>query len=301
MYARIPLAALGAVLVMLPGGAATAQTCPRQCAPELRQADGCCPVSPPPSVPPPVAAPSGSACAAIASSDPATCLATLDAEIARTALEAHRNTGYRGTVPDIIGHADAAGHVTPGLYQKDAAVAQAYDERLEVLVRRTTSPLWAALGRLRQASLFDDLRTALYVTVPPALEFVTPTQDALLQKIVNSSDPTLQAQANELRQAVKDGWMRKKLVELAAADEMMVRRYATALALASRYGLRHPQLVQAALRLTTLTDLLGEDRMREYVSATRDPNDGTGAGHLMYTPGMYTAMARPFEGTASLP
>jgi hypothetical protein len=81
----------------------------------------------------------------------------------------------------------------------------------------------------------------------------------------------------------------------------MVRRYATALALAAHYRLRHPSLVQAALRLTTLTDLLGDDRMRQYLAATRDPNDGTGASGLTYTPGMYRAIALQFEGTSSPP
>ena len=199
---------------------------------------------------------------------------------------------YAGSVPDIIGEADKSGHVTPGKYQKDAAEAQKYDEALEQIVRTYPSLEWVPAAIARQGTVYDALRTGLYNAVPPAVHYFTPKQDALLKRLESSGIQKLQDQADDLRTNVKDGWRKKKEVELAGADELMVNRYAMAVAYARKYNVRNTLVTHAIERLAYFTDIIGDAKMREYVTKTKDPTDLSGSTNLSYTDGMYL-QARP--------
>jgi outer membrane protein assembly factor BamD (BamD/ComL family) len=191
---------------------------------------------------------------------------------------------YTGATEDILGKFDKAGQqIKPGLYQTDAKAAQKYDEKLEHITSTYPSLEWVPAAIARQGSLFDSLRTGLYNAVPPAIKYFTPQQEALLKQLENSGRQNLQDQADELRTTVKEGWRKKKDVELAAADELMVRRYATAVALARKYNVRNPEVTHAIARLAYFTDIIGNDKMREYVSKAKDANGSP----LTYTNDMY--------------
>jgi len=90
---------------------------------------------------------------------------------------------------------------------------------------------------------------------------------------------------------VIDGWQTKKDVELRAADEMMIKRYAAAVASARAEGVINPLVAHAAQRLAYFTDLFGEAKMRELVTQTKDPADPPGSRHLAYTEGMFKVAA----------
>ena len=52
----------------------------------------------------------------------------------------------------------------------------------------------------------------------------------------------------------------------------MVRRYATAVALARKYNVRNDEVSHAIARLAYFTDIIGNDKMRGYVSRAKDAN-----------------------------
>jgi tetratricopeptide (TPR) repeat protein len=99
-------------------------------------------------------------------------------------------------------------------------------------------------------------------------------------------------QADDLRTNVKEGWRKKKEVELAGADQLMVKRYATAVAIARKYNIRNAQVTHAVERLAYFTDIIGDANMRSYVTQTKDLSDPSGMATLPYTDGMYL-QARP--------
>ena len=172
-------------------------------------------------------------------------------------------------------------------YEKDAKVAQKYDEMLEHISSTYPSLEWVPAAIARQGTLYDSLRTGLYNAVPPQIKYFTAKQDALLKQLEGSGRQDLQDKADDLRTTVKEKWRSKKETELAGADELLVRRYATAIALARKYNVRNDQVTHAIARLAYFTDVIGEDKMREYVTKTKDPTDPSKSGNLSYSNGMY--------------
>jgi hypothetical protein len=136
----------------------------------------------------------------------------------------------------------------------------------------------------------------LYNTVPPALKYFTAAQEAQLKTLENSGRAELEEKAGEIRDAVKAAWRTRKESELRGADALMVKKYAQAIFLARTYNVRNQQVTRAVGRLAYFTDILGEAKMREYVTATPDPVDAT--RKLPYTDGQYV-QTRP--GMTSLP
>ena len=200
---------------------------------------------------------------------------------------------YTGATQDVIGKGATAGSpATDGAYQKDAKIAQKYDEDLEQIVKTYPSQEWVPAAIAREGTVYDSLRTGLYNAVPPAIKYFTPKQEALLKQLENSGVQKLQDKADDLRTSVKEGWRNKKEVELAGADELMVRRYATAVAIARKYNVRNPQVTHAIERLAYFTDIIGNAKMHDYVTKTKDPTDLSGSTNLSYTDGMYL-QARP--------
>jgi hypothetical protein len=172
-------------------------------------------------------------------------------------------------------------------YGKDAKVADKYDVMLEHITSTYPSLEWVPAAIARQGTLYDSLRSGLYNAVPPQIKYFTAKQDALLKQLENSGRQNLQDQADELRTTVKEKWRSKKESELADADKVMVSRYATAIALARKYNVRNDQVTHAIARLAYFTDVIGEDKMREYVTRTKDPTDPSKSRNLSYSNGMY--------------
>ncbi len=195
---------------------------------------------------------------------------------------------YKGTTEDIIGKYDKSGkQLKEGLYQRDAKDAQKYDEMLTHIPSTYPSLEWVPAAIARQGTLYDSLRTGLYNATPPAVVYFSPQQEKILKQMENSGRDALVQQAQDLRDSIKEGWRTKRDKELAAADELMVRRYATAVALARQFNVRNAEVQHAIGRLAYFTDIIGDAKMREYVSKTTDPTDPSKSRTLTYTDGMY--------------
>ena len=115
----------------------------------------------------------------------------------------------------------------------------------------------------------------------------------------DSGRPDLDDKANAIEDGMTDFWRKKKQLELDGADQVMVKRYATAVALARKFNVRNGALSRAVSRLSYYTDIIsgGDAKMAEYVTSTPDPTN-KGATKLAYTPRMYV-QTRP--GLAALP
>ena len=207
---------------------------------------------------------------------------------------------YAGSVPEILGEYDAktGKNTRKGKYQIDAEDADKYDKLLEHISRTYPSLEWVPAAIARQGSLYDSLRTGLYNTVPPALKFFTPQQEALLKKLENSGRDDLADQADNLRSTVKEGWRAKKETELNGSDTLMVRRYATAVALARKYNVRSAAVQKAIAKLAYYTDIIGDAKMQGYVTGTIDPTDPNKSAHLEYKDGQFV-QSRP--GLTAMP
>jgi tetratricopeptide (TPR) repeat protein len=196
---------------------------------------------------------------------------------------------YQGSTEDVIGKIDPkTKQITKtGKYQANAKDAEKFDQQLQAIAQKYPSLEYVPAAIARQGALYDTLRSGLYNAVPPAVVLFSKTQEATLKQLENSGRDDLADKADAIRTAVRDGWREKRDAELAAADEVMVRRYATAVALARQYNVKNPAVTHAIGRLAFFTDLLGDAKMGEYVTKTIDPNDPSKTKKLEYKPGQY--------------
>ena len=133
---------------------------------------------------------------------------------------------------------------------------------------------------LAKGAIFDVLRTGLYDTTR-----VKPF-DAAGDRVLEALRRTGQsARADHLEDMGRDRWSARKMRELDAADELMVRRYATAIAYARRYEIKTPAISRAVARLGFFTNLISDAKMRTLVERTPDPFGAPGT--LVYAPEMY--------------
>jgi hypothetical protein len=163
---------------------------------------------------------------------------------------------------------------------------------LEHIYQTYRSPEYAVVVRSRQGSLFDSLRTALYEVRPPALKYFTPKQENLLKQLENSGRDELMEKADQYRDQKKDFWRNQRDREINAADEVAVDRYVRAVLYARILNVRNPEVTRALARLAYLTDVLGDAKMKEFVSKVQDPADSSGKKTVEYKDGMFM-QARP--------
>ena len=199
---------------------------------------------------------------------------------------------YTGSVADVLGAFDpkTGKQKSLGKYQKNAADADKWDKELDRISRTYPSLEWIPAVIARQGSIWDRLRTGLYGATPPAIKYFTAKQESLLKKLEDSGRPELEDQASELRDGAREGWRKKKELELSASDELMVKRYAQAVAIARRYNVRNPQVEKAIRRLAYFTDIIGDAKVRDYVTRAKDPGDP--ATNLTYSDGQFV-QSRP--------
>jgi len=178
-----------------------------------------------------------------------------------------------------------------GKYQMNAAEADAWDLALSGFIKKYESLEWIPVAVARQGALFDTLRTGLYNMVK--VDLFSPAQKALLDQMHESGRPDLDETANAIEDGMTDFWRQKKQLELDGADRVMVMRYATAIAYARRFNLRHPFVTRAVRRLAYYTDVLsgGDAKMAEFVTSAPDPTQPSGA-KMSYSPRQY-AQSRP--------
>lgn len=163
-------------------------------------------------------------------------------------------------------------------FNKAAATAKGYFERLQAVVDEYGSPEWGTAAIARQGSLYDSLRTGLYNTRPPELEMFDERTERLLQQAEESDNLELQEKADAIRIKVESAWNDQRDRELASADQIAVDRYGAAIVLARRYNLSTPAVVRAISRLAFLTSAIGEDKLAHYASRVNG---------LDYSPGMF--------------
>jgi hypothetical protein len=194
-----------------------------------------------------------------------------------------------------------------GKYQANAAEAEKWDLELEKVIKKYSSLEWVPTAIARQGAIYDTLRTGLYNMVK--VELFTPAQKASLKAMHDSGRDNLDQLANDTEDGMTDFWRKKKQIELDGADQVMVKRYAVAVALARKYNVRNAPLSRAVSRLAYYTDIIsgGDAKMAEYVTTTPDPTN-KGVTKLAYTPRMYvqtrpglSALPPPAGNASSLP
>jgi hypothetical protein len=190
--------------------------------------------------------------------------------------------------------------VKTGQYQEDAKKADEYDQKLQHIVSTYPSLEFVPAAIARQGSLYDSLRTGLYYCAGKKFnDQLIPAQfQATLKQMKASGVDKLVDQAENIEATIKQGWRDKRDQEINAADEIMVRRYAQAHALAKAYNVKHQTVTRALGRLAYFTDIVGDPKMRQYVTGTTDPTDPMKTRKLSYSDGMYL-QARP--GLTALP
>ena len=196
---------------------------------------------------------------------------------------------FAGSVEEIIGRVDpkTGKSISKGRYLLDAEEANKYDLLLEHIARTYQSVDWVPAALARKGSLYDSLRTGLYNTVPPALKFFTPAQEKQLKMLENSGRDDLAAQADNLRSTIKEAWRSNKEKQLGDMDTLMVRNYSMAVVEARKFNVRSKWVAKAINHLAYYTDIIGDAKMREYVTGTVDPTDPNKQVHLSYTDGMF--------------
>lgn len=193
---------------------------------------------------------------------------------------------YSGSVSDVIGESDANGKVIKvGKYQENAKEADKWDRELERVTKAYASVEWVPAAIARRGGIWDTLRTGIYNAVPPAIKFFNAKEEAFLKQLEDSGRDDLAEKADELRAAKRTFWRDKKDRELAGVDELMVKHYASSVAIAKRYNVRNVHVQKATARLAYFTDIIGDAKLKEYVTKTTDPNEPS--RKLDYKDGQY--------------
>jgi hypothetical protein len=235
----------------------------------------------------------------------------LDEEIADKWDRAPNRTRYCGSLDEVLGKFDKNGQrLTDGRYNTDTKTADKYDKELDRIARTYPSVEWTPAAIARQGSIWDGLRTGLYNTTTggkdACFKLFTVQQENVLKQMENSGRDNLIDQAGEIRDRAKENWRTKKESELAGTDTLMVRKYAQAVYLGRRYNVRNQWVAKAIGKLAYYTDILGDAKMKDYVTVTSDPTDPN--RKLDYKDGQYpqsrpglTATPSPNGGALPLP
>ena len=209
----------------------------------------------------------------------------VDAQIAAKYDDPARHK-YTGSVADVLGTYDEKGKLTkPGKYQTNAAEADKWDRELERVVKTYPSVEWVPTALARRGTIWDALRSGLYNATPPNIKYFTPQQEKLLKQLEDSGRPELMDKADALRDTAREGWRTKKDNELNGADNLMVRNYASSVHLARKYNVRSAYVQKAIARLAYFTDIIGDQKLRGYVTNTADPSEA--GKKLDYRDGQY--------------
>jgi len=196
----------------------------------------------------------------------------LDAEIKKTFDYDTGHHRYQGTTVDVIAR-----------YRADAKDAEKYNGQLEHVIEAYMSPEWVVAARSRQGSLYDSLRTGLYNARPPGLKLFNDKEEKILKKFRDSDNPDDQEKADQYEQKRRELWRTTRDTELASADQIMINRYVQAVFYSRKFNVSNPAVDKAIQRLAFATDILGDDKIRQYSSSVKD---------FTYTDGMFLR-ARP--------
>jgi hypothetical protein len=156
-------------------------------------------------------------------------------------------------------------------YEDDLARAETLAFKLQGIIEAFGSRAWSAAARTRQASLYDRCRTGLFFAREPALHLFNEREKRLLDAATGSNDPELLSRADDFRQNRRLLWRTARGRLLDDADRPTIRGYAEAALWARAWKVKSPAVDPAVQRLAYFTNLLGDARIRAYVSTLVDP------------------------------
>lgn len=143
--------------------------------------------------------------------------------------------------------------------------------KLQAVIETYASPKWSVAARARQGSLYDSCRTGLYNATPPAVKLYTDKEEKLLKLAEESDRDDLLEQADAIRQNRREQWRAARERSLEDADKAMVKFYAESVVWARGYKVRTAAVDHAIRRLAFFTDILGNQKMRDYSQGIVDP------------------------------
>ena len=157
-------------------------------------------------------------------------------------------------------------------YEKDLKAANdVWSPKLQNVIEKYNSPKWSIATRARQGSVYDSIRTGLYNATPPQVRLYNDKEEKLLKMAETSEDDDLILKADEIRQTRREVWRKTRDDLLAEADKVMVNRYAEAVVWAKAYKIRTDAVDHAIRRLAFFTDIIGNQKIRDYSQGIVDP------------------------------
>jgi hypothetical protein len=111
----------------------------------------------------------------------------------------------------------------------------------------------------------------MFNAAPPALKLYSDKEEKLLKMAETSDRDDLVEQADALRQKRREDWRAARERMLATADKAMVKFYAEAVVTAKAYKVRNAAVETAIRRLAFFTDIMGNDKIRDYSQGVVDP------------------------------
>ncbi|MSP23998.1 MAG: tetratricopeptide repeat protein [Myxococcales bacterium] len=171
--------------------------------------------------------------------------------------------------------------------------AKGYFDKLQSVISRFESPRWAVAARARQGSLYDSCRTGLYNAREPGLKLYSEKEEKILKKTddlcVNEGNEKACTDYDAFTAKRRTTWREERDNLLAGSDRPMVAGYGEAI-LWARYSKVGTREVDGAIgRMAFYTDLIGDDKLREYTGILKDPSTREA---FSYVDGMYPRMRR---------
>jgi tetratricopeptide (TPR) repeat protein len=155
-------------------------------------------------------------------------------------------------------------------YEKDLLKANELHDQLQAIITSYGSLRYTVAARARQGSLYDSCRTGLYNAREPGLKLYTPAEEKTLKLADESGRDDLAEKADAFRQNRREQWRATRDKLLSDADKVMVRRYTEAVLIAKGGNVRNAAVDLAIQRLAFFTDILGNEKLREYTQGIED-------------------------------
>ncbi|MFP6686514.1 MAG: hypothetical protein VB934_17470, partial [Polyangiaceae bacterium] len=190
---------------------------------------------------------------------------------------------YNGVMKDVLDE-----------FTKDVEVdAKGWFDKLQKVILKYESRRWAVAARARQGSLYDSCRTGLYNARAPGLKLYTDKEEKTLKKADKLCEETGNDRACTLGDTFRANrrafWRKTRGENLSAVDKVMVAGYGEAVIWARAWQVRVDAADNAVRRLAFFTDILGDQKLREYAQNVKDPSTKQ---PINYQDGMFLRMRR---------
>ena len=153
--------------------------------------------------------------------------------------------------------------------------AKSYFDKLQIVIDKYISQRWAVAARARQGSLYDSCRTGLYNAREPGLKLYTAKEEKLLKQLddlcVNQGNDSACEKYDTFTANRRTQWRTTRDQDLAAADKVMVKAYAESIVWAKAWKVRVDAVDNAIARLAFFTEIIGDDKLRQYSQGVQDP------------------------------